>query len=164
MAFVSEIKTFFHKTILLSGSISKGSDIAAALAMGADLAYAGTVFITTEEANASDEYQKMIMDSEAKDVIYTAAISGVNANFMLKSLEKNGITEEQWTKTKKIDFGSELDSAQAEAKAWKTVWSAGHGVGAINEVLPVKELIENMKEEFKAATAHLNHTVKEYKM
>jgi nitronate monooxygenase len=162
MAFVSEIKTFYSKTILLSGSISKGSDIAAALAMGADLAYAGTAFINTNEANASKEYQEMIIASEAKDIVYTAAISGVNANFMEKSLEKYGITEEQWSQSKKVDFGSELDAAQAEAKAWKTVWSAGHGVAAIHDVVSVKELINRMKEEFKSAVNKLNKTQEIY--
>lgn len=162
MAFVSEIRTFYSKTILLSGSISKGSDIAAALAMGADLAYAGTAFINTNEANASKEYQEMIIASEAKDIVYTAAISGVNANFMEKSLEKYGITEEQWSQSKKVDFGSELDAAQAEAKAWKTVWSAGHGVAAIHDVVSVKELINRMKEEFKSAVNKLNKTQEIY--
>ena len=141
LAFVSEIKSFYKKTILLSGSIRKGSDIAAALAMGADLAYAGTAFINTTEANAPQEYQQMIIESEAKDIVYTAAISGVSANFMGKSLEKYGIAEAQWSQSKKVDFGSELDAAQAEAKAWKTVWSAGHGVAAIHDVVSVKDLI-----------------------
>lgn len=162
LAFVSEIKAFYKKTILLSGSISKGSDIAAALAMGADLAYAGTAFINTTEANAPQEYQQMIMDSEAKDIVYTAAISGVSANFMGKSLEKYGITESQWSQSKKVDFGSELDAAQAEAKAWKTVWSAGHGVAAIHDVVPVKDLIARMKEEFKASTKTLNDALNTY--
>jgi nitronate monooxygenase len=162
LAFVSEIKTFYKKTILLSGSISKGSDIASALAMGADLAYAGTAFINTTEANAPQEYQQMIIDSEAKDIVYTAAISGVSANFMGKSLEKYGITESQWSQSKKVDFGSELDAAQAEAKAWKTVWSAGHGVGAIHDVVPVKDLIARMKEEFKASTKTLNDALNTY--
>ena len=164
MAFVSEIKTFFHKTILLSGSISKGSDIAAALAMGADMAYAGTAFIATKEANADTEYQEMIIKSEAKDIVYTAAVSGINANFMLKSLQKNGITEEQWSDSKVIDLGNELDAAKAEAKAWKTIWSAGHGVGAIHEVVSVKDLVNRMKEEFKEATNTLNDAIKTYSM
>lgn len=162
LAFVSEIKSFYKKTILLSGSISKGSDIAAALAMGADLAYVGTAFINTTEANAPQEYQQMIIESEAKDIVYTAAISGVSANFMGKSLEKYGITEAQWSQSKKVDFGSELDTAQAEAKAWKTVWSAGHGVAAIHDVVSVKELITRMKEEFKIAIKTLNDALNKY--
>lgn len=162
MAFVSEIKTFFHKTILLSGCISKGSDIAAALAMGADLAYSGTAFINTDEASTPVGYKDMILESEAKDIVYTPAISGVSANFMLKSLEKNGITEEKWHQTKKIDFGSELDASHAEAKAWKTVWSAGQGVGAIHDVLPITGLINRMKNEFNEAVNVLNDAAEKY--
>lgn len=159
MAFVNEIKTFFNKTIILSGCITNGSDVAAALAMGADYAYAGTVFINTTEAAPFPGYQEMIIESEAQDIVYTAAVSGVNASFMKKSLEKNGITEEYWSKTKQINFGEELDS---EAKAWKTVWSAGQGVGAITEVLSVKELVEKMKSEFKESVKKLNSALENY--
>lgn len=156
MAFVGEIRTFFHKTVLLSGCISRGGDLAAALAMGADMAYAGTLFINTKEAAAPAEYQQMILESEAKDIVYTAAISGVHANFMQKSLQKNGITEEQWSRAAKIDFGKELDAGMAEAKAWKTVWSAGQGAGTLKEILPVDELIRQLSSDFKAAVLKLN--------
>jgi len=159
MAFVGEIRTFFNKTLLLSGCISRGADIAAALAMGADMAYAGTVFINTPEAAAPAGYREMIIGSEAKDIVYTAAISGVHANFMLKSLEKNGITEDQWSRAGKIDFGKEADGALAEARAWKTVWSAGQGVGTLREVLPVNELIRRFSADFRAAVAKLNNTL-----
>lgn len=156
MAFVGEIRTFFHKTVLLSGCISRGGDLAAALAMGADMAYAGTLFINTKEAAAPAEYQQMILESEAKDIVYTASISGVHANFMQKSLQKNGITEEQWSRAAKIDFGKELDAGMAEAKAWKTVWSAGQGAGTLKEILPVDELIRQLCSDFKAAVLKLN--------
>ncbi len=159
MAFVGEIRTFFDKTVLLSGCISRGADIAAALAMGADMAYAGTLFINTTEATAPADYQEMILESEAKDIVYTAAISGVHANFMLKSLKKNGITEEQWSGAAKIDFGKELDAAMAEAKAWKTVWSAGQGVGTIKEVVPVNDLIRQLSSDFKASVSKLTDTL-----
>lgn len=151
MAFVNEIKTFFNGTILLSGCMSTGQDVATAMQMGADLAYMGTRFINTAESRADQAYQEMINESKVGDVVYTAAVSGVNANFLRPSLEKNGITEEMWSKSKKIDFGSELDAAQAEAKAWKTVWSAGQGVTSINDSLPTSDLIARMKTEFKAA-------------
>jgi nitronate monooxygenase len=149
--FVAEIRSFYKKTILLSGCLSNGQDIATAMQMGADLAYMGTRFINTTEANASVEYKKMIVDSGASDIVYTAAVSGVSANFMQKSLENNGITKELWDNKAKIDFGKELDAAQAEKKAWKTLWSAGQGVATIHDVLPAGELINQMKTEFKAA-------------
>ena len=151
IALVNEIKQFFHKTILLSGCISNGNDVASALQMGADLAYMGTRFINTAESLADEAYQKMIINSKAEDIVYTAAVSGVNASFLRPSLEAMGITEDLWSKSKKIDFGSELDAAKAEAKAWKTIWSAGQGVTSIKDVQPTKELIDQLIKEFKVA-------------
>ena len=151
IALVNEIKQFFHKTILLSGCISNGNDVASALQMGADLAYMGTRFINTTESLADEAYQEMIINSRAEDIIYTAAVSGVNASFLRPSLEAMGITEDLWSKSKKIDFGSELDAAKAEAKAWKTIWSAGQGVTSVQDVQPTKELIDQLIKEFKVA-------------
>jgi len=151
MALINEIKQFFTKTILLSGCISTGNDIASALQMGADLAYMGTRFINVDESMADEEYKKMIMNSKAEDIVYTAAVSGVSANFLRPSLEAMGITEELWNQAKKIDFGSELDAAKAEAKAWKTIWSAGQGVTSIKNIQSTQVLIETLLEEFKEA-------------
>jgi nitronate monooxygenase len=151
IALVNEIKQFFHKTILLSGCISNGNDVASALQMGADLAYMGTRFINTTESLADEAYQEMIINSRAEDIIYTAAVSGVNASFLRPSLEAMGITEDLWSKSKKIDFGSELDAAKAEAKAWKTIWSAGQGVTSVQDVQPTKKLIDQLIKEFKVA-------------
>ena len=151
IALVNEIKQFFHKTILLSGCISNGNDVASALQMGADLAYMGTRFINTTESLADEAYQEMIINSRAEDIIYTAAVSGVNASFLRPSLEAMGITEDLWSKSKKIDFGNELDAAKAEAKAWKTIWSAGQGVTSVQDVQPTKELIDQLIKEFKVA-------------
>lgn len=148
MTLVSEIKKFYTKTIILSGCISTGRDIASALQMGADLAYMGTRFINTEESKATPEYREMIINAGASDVIYTAAISGVHANFLGASLKAAGITEEDLKKDTKIDFGKELDT---EAKAWKTIWSAGQGVATIEDTLPVSKLVANLKSVFKKA-------------
>ncbi|CAN1575499.1 COG2070 Dioxygenases related to 2-nitropropane dioxygenase [Spirosomataceae bacterium] len=161
--FVTEIRSFYKKTILLSGCLSNGQDVASAMQMGADLAYLGTRFINTTEANASDDYKEMIIESGASDIVYTAAISGVSANFMQKSLENNGITKELWDNKAKIDFGKELDAAQAETKAWKTLWSAGQGVATIHDVLPVAELVSQMKEEFKTAIENQGKLLEVYK-
>lgn len=149
--FVSEIRSFFDKTILLSGCLSTGQDIATALQMGADLAYMGTRFINVTESKADDAYRQMIIDSGASDIVYTAAVSGVSANFLRPSLEAMGFTEEMYALKGKIDFGKELDAAKAEAKAWKTIWSAGQGVTTIQDVLPVAELVARLKAEFRAA-------------
>ena len=93
----------------------------------------------------------MIIDSSASDIVYTAAVSGVSANFLRPSLEAMGITQEQWGNSKKIDFGSELDAAKAEAKAWKTIWSAGQGVTTIHDVVSTNQLVLRLKEEFLSA-------------
>lgn len=148
MPFVQEIRSFFKKTILLSGCISNGRDVASAMQMGADLAYLGTRFINTSESKASDGYRDMIIESGASDIVHTAAVSGVAANFLRPSLEAMGITEEMWGQAAKVDFGKELDAAQAEAKAWKTLWSAGQGVTTIDDVLPVSELVARLRAEF----------------
>ena len=162
MSLVAEVRSFYNKTILLSGCISNGRDVASALQMGADLAYMGTRFINVEESNADEDYRQMIIDSNASDIVYTAAVSGVNANFLRPSLEAMGITEEMWGNSKKIDFGSELDAAKAEAKAWKTIWSAGQGVTSINDVLSVQHLVQQMKQEFIASIAALQEMAKRY--
>ena len=163
ISLVAEVRSFYNKTILLSGCISNGRDVASALQMGADLAYMGTRFINVEESNADDGYRQMIIDSNASDIVYTAAVSGVSANFLRPSLEAMGITEEMWGNSKKIDFGSELDAAKAEAKAWKTIWSAGQGVTSISNVLPVKDLVQQMKQEFLASIEALQQLVKRYR-
>jgi len=148
MTLVAETKQFFDKTIILSGCISTGRDIASAMQMGADLAYMGTRFINVKESRAPEEYQEMIIDAGASDVTYTAAISGVHANFLDKSLKAAGLTDEDLKKDRKIDFGKELDT---EHKAWKTIWSAGQGSALIDDTLSVAELTEKLKTEFKEA-------------
>lgn len=151
MPFITEIKQFFKKTILLSGCISNGRDVASALQMGADLAYMGTRFINTKESKATDNYRNMIIDSGASDIVYTAAISGVSANFLRPSLEAMGINEEMLKQTKKIDFGNELTAMEKEIKAWSTIWSAGQGVTNIFDNPSVGALVDVMKKEFKTA-------------
>ena len=93
MPLVAEIKKFFNKTIILSGCISNGKDVASAMQMGADIAYMGTRFINTNESKASDDYKNMIIESGAGDIVYTAVVSGVPASFLRPSLEKMGISE-----------------------------------------------------------------------
>ena len=148
MTLVAETKQFFDKTIILSGCISTGRDIASAMQMGADLAYMGTRFINVKESKAPEDYQQMIIDAGASDVTYTAAISGVHANFLSKSLEAAGLTAEDLKKDQKIDFGKELDT---EHKAWKTIWSAGQGSALIEDTVSVSELTDKLKSEFTEA-------------
>ena len=159
MSLVAEVKKIFNKTIILSGCISTGRDIASAMQMGADLAYMGTRFINTTESKAPEEYRKMIIEAGASDVVYTAAISGVHANFLGASLKAAGISEEDLKKDRKIDFGKELDT---EAKAWKTIWSAGQGVTTVENVLPVAELVAQLKQEFKEAVKAQTQLLEDY--
>ncbi|GAA4272429.1 nitronate monooxygenase [Aquimarina gracilis] len=163
MPFVSEIRKFFKKTILLSGCISTGKDIASAMQMGADLAYMGTRFINTEESKAPKAYRDMIIDCGASDIVYTAAISGVSANFLGPSLNAMGITEEMLARKKKVDFGEELTVDENEAKAWATIWSAGQGVATIHNSLPVKDLVSDLKTEFKIAIQEQYKLLEMYK-
>lgn len=143
---VGQVRQFFTKTILLAGSISRGDDILAAQAMGADLAYMGTRFIATEESTAQVEYKKMILDAEATDIVYTSAVSGIPASFMRQSLEKAGITD--------LSSHGETNMSD-EAKAWKNIWSAGHGVSNIRTILPVSQLIDQLEKEYQAARTRL---------
>jgi nitronate monooxygenase len=160
MSFISEIRSFFNKIILLSGCISNGRDIASAIQMGADLAYMGTRFINTKESMAEEGYKEMIINSKASDIVYTAAVSGVEANFLKPSLEAMGITEEMWSKKAKMDFGKEMDT---EAKAWKTIWSAGQGVTSIKDSPSSKDLIDSLKEEFTSSINKQTEMLKKYR-
>ncbi len=159
MTLVAEVESFYDKTLILSGCISTGRDVASALQMGADLAYMGTRFINTSESAAPEAYRQMIIDAGASDIIYTAAISGVHANFLAQSLKAAGLSEEDLKKNTKIDFGKELDT---EAKAWKTIWSAGQGAATIKETLPVKALVEQLRAEFLDALKSQASLLKHY--
>jgi len=144
--FVTEIRKMFDGVILLAGALSSGRDVATALQMGADLAYMGTRFINTQEAIADEAYKDMIIESGTRDIIYTASVSGIPANWMAASLEAAGITKEMWDQKAKADFG-----AEHEAKAWKNLWSAGHGVATIDDNPPTAELIDRLKKELQQA-------------
>jgi nitronate monooxygenase len=163
MPFVAEIKSFFDGVILLSGCMSNGRDVASAMQIGADFAYLGTRFINTQESRASEDYRDMIIESGTADIVYTAAVSGVNANFLRPSLEAMGITKEFWVSKAKIDFGKELDAAQAEAKAWKTIWSAGQGVATIKDNPSVEELVKTLKSEFHTAIEEQSKLLDQFK-
>ena len=147
-ALVNEVRSFFDGTIILSGCLSTGRDIAAAITMGADLAYLGTRFITTTESQAQAHYKDMIVEAGSMDITYTPAVSGIPANFLTPSLVENGIDPKTLPEHK-------LDMAD-EAKAWKTVWSAGQGSGAIHDIVPVRELVTRLRSEFHEAVAEVS--------
>lgn len=132
------------KMLVLSGAMSTGGAIAGAIAAGADLAYLGTRFIATRESLAQSDYKDMIVASTSKDIVYTPKISGVAANFLVPSLVRAGLDVATMEPSKGMDL-------EHEAKAWSTVWSAGHGVGGIDAVLPVSELATQLKAEYAKA-------------
>lgn len=143
-ALVEEVRSFFDGTIILSGCISTGQDIAAARMLGCDFAYMGTRFIATTESQAQAEYKQMVVDAGSGDITYTPAVSGIPANFLTPSLLANGVDPKSLPEHK-LDMGD-------EAKAWKTIWSAGQGAGAVHDVLPTAELIARLKAEYRQAT------------
>jgi nitronate monooxygenase len=149
-ALVAELRSFFKKTLILAGGLSTGRDIAAAQMLGADLAYMGTRFIATHESLAPDEYKQMILAAQAGDIVHTPAVSGIPANFLKQSLEKNGFDLKRLSEPASAHLGEKL-TLDKEAKAWKTVWSAGHGVSAIHEILPAQTLVDRLHEEYNQA-------------
>ncbi|MDO6823008.1 nitronate monooxygenase family protein [Marinobacter sp. 1_MG-2023] len=152
---VHEIREVFDGIILLAGGLSHGEDVLAAQALGADLAYMGTRFINTTESQAEDAYRNMIIESVSGDIIHTPAVSGVPASFMRQSLEAAGFPMDKLNQAGEINYGDKLKPVDDEAKAWKTVWSAGQGVSQIHDVLTVKDLVSRLSEEYQSARARL---------
>ena len=144
-ALVEEIRQVFDGTVILAGAINNGWQVAAARLMGADLAYLGTRFIATKEALVPEDYKTMLTETRAADIVYTPKVSGVNANFLKPSLAAAGLDPDN------MPAHTELDMSN-EAKAWKTVWSAGHGVGSINDQPSATELCKRLIAEYRQAT------------
>lgn len=149
-ALVNEVKSFYNGAVLMAGSINSGNEVLAAQMVGADFAYMGTRFINTKECLAQEEYKQMIIESEIGDVVYTPGVSGVPGNFLVKSISNAGI---DITQQKEEDF-SKL--SQDDAKAWKDIWSAGHGVTTIKDVPSVSELTDRLEKEYKDAIDFAN--------
>ena len=142
-ALINEVRQFYDGCIILSGCLSTGQDVAASLMMGADLAYMGTRFIAVEESLADPAYKQMVVTSGSSDITYTPAVSGIPANFLTPSLVENGI-DPRALPEHKLDMGE-------EAKAWKTIWSAGQGSGSISNVPNTAQLIAQLSDEFSQA-------------
>lgn len=142
ISFVHEVRQFFDGPIALSGGLTKGEDILVTELLGADFSYIGTRFIPSEESSAQAGYKDMIVDASIEDIIYTDAFSGVNANYLIPSITGAGLDPRNLQKKDKVDF-SELRNK--EVKAWKDVWGAGQGVGSINNIQPVADIVEELK-------------------
>jgi nitronate monooxygenase len=153
-ALVREVREFYDGTIILSGAIASGDAVLATQALGADLAYVGTRFIATAEANASSAYKQALVESVAEDIVYTNLFTGVHGNYLKASIVAAGLDPEALPEAdkSKMNFGSGGNSA---AKAWKDIWGAGQGTGQIKSVRPVREVVAQLVAEYAAARARL---------
>ena len=145
-ALIKEIKEIFDGFVILSGSMSNGRDVLAAECIGADLAYMGTRFIATKEANAVDEYKDMIIDSDADDIVYSSLFTGIHGSYLKGSIVKSGIDPEN------LELGDKntmnFDSSESKAKAWKDIWGAGQGVGSMKDIPNVSDLVDEIEHDY----------------
>jgi nitronate monooxygenase len=147
LSLVREIRDFWSGCLVLGGAINDGWQIRAAEALGADLAYVGTRFLASEESGASDDYKAMLINSDASDLVYTDRLSGIGCNFLRPSLQRWDIDPEKLP-PKKPDLSSLVDS---EARLWRDIWTAGHGVGGIDSIRKVAEIVKDMAASYRAA-------------
>ncbi len=156
-ALVKQIRRFYRGTVILAGAMSTGADVLAARALGADLAYLGTRFIATTEANASPQYKQMLVDALAEDLVYTSLFSGIPGNYLRASVARTGLDPDRLPAGDKATMNFRAATADgAELKAWKDIWSAGQSVSGIDAVEPVAAVVERMAAEYEAALARLN--------
>ncbi len=153
-ALVQEIRSWFEGPLALSGSIACGRSILAAQAMGADYAYIGTPWIATHEANAIDDYKQAIVDGKASDIVFSNLFTGVHGNYLRGSIAAAGLDPDNLPHSdpSAMDFGS---GGNMEVKAWKDIWGAGQGIGAIHAVESVAERVETLIQEYQVAKAEL---------
>ncbi|REJ80682.1 MAG: nitronate monooxygenase [Acidobacteria bacterium] len=152
-ALVQEIREWWQGPLLLSGSIANGRSILAAQAMGADLAYIGSAFIATEEANAVAEYKQMVVDSTSADIVYSSFFTGVHGNYLKPSIARAGLDPDDLPEAdpSKMSFGS----GSSKPKSWSEIWGSGQGIGAVKQVVPAAQLIERLGREYREARRQL---------
>jgi nitronate monooxygenase len=152
-ALIQEIREWWSGPLVLSGAIATGRAILAAQAMGADLAYVGSAFIATKEANAPAAYKEMIVRSNAADIIYSSLFTGVHGNYLKPSVVAAGLDPDNLPESdpSKMDFGS----GSSKAKAWRDVWGSGQGIGAVKEIVGAADLVARLRAEYQAALDEL---------
>lgn len=150
MAFIQEVREWFDGPLLLSGAIATGDGVLAAQAMGADLAYLGSAFIATLEANADPAYKQALVDYAASDIVYTNLFTGVHGNYLRPSIEAAGMDPDNLPESdpSKMNFGS---GGSSKSKAWKDIWGCGQGINAIKTVAPVADFVAQLRSEYDAA-------------
>jgi nitronate monooxygenase len=153
-ALVQETREWFKGPIALSGSIATGEAVLAAEAMGADFGYIGSAFIATREANAAEGYKQMIVDSSAKDILYSNLFTGVHGNYLRPSIVAAGLDPENLPQgdPSKMQFGS---GGSAKSKAWRDIWGCGQGIGAVREVQGAGEYVAQLVAQYQAARERL---------
>ncbi len=153
-ALMQEIRAWFTGPVALSGAIACGRSILAAQALGADFAYIGSPWIATQEARALDEYKQGIVDGRAADIVYTNLFTGVHGNYLRPSIVRAGMDPDNLPESdpSKMDFGS---GGSTDAKAWKDIWGAGQGIGAVSKVESVADRVERLAAEYEAAKREL---------
>jgi nitronate monooxygenase len=153
-ALVQEIRDWFEGPLILSGAIANGRAILAAQAMGADLAYIGSPFIATKEANASLQYKEGIVEGKASDIVYSSLFTGVHGNYLRRSIEAAGLDPDALPDgdIKTMNFGTGDGS---KSKAWRDIWGSGQGIGAVDRVQPAADYIATLAEQYQAAKAEL---------
>ena len=147
-ALTAEIRAWFDGPLLLSGAIATGRALLAARALGADLGYMGTPFIATPEARASDGYKQMVLAGGAEDIVATDAVTGISGNFLRDSIIAAGLDPERVARSAADRPDTGLDG---ESRAWRDIWSAGHGIGSVQAITPVAELVERIARDYHAA-------------
>ncbi len=149
-ALIQEIRAWFDGPLLLSGSIASGDAILAARAMGADLAYIGSAFIATREANADTAYKQAIVDYDSSDIVYSSLFTGVSGNYLKPSIRNAGMDPDNLPEgdPSKMDFGS---GGNTDAKAWKDIWGCGQGIGAVKAVDSTSDVVGRLSREYAAA-------------
>jgi nitronate monooxygenase len=153
-ALIQEIREWFNGPLLLSGSIATGDAVLAAQAMGADLAYIGSAFIASDEANADEGYKKAIVDCGADDIVYSNLFTGVWGNYLRPSIESAGLDPDNLpvSDPTAMNFGS---GGNTDAKAWKDIWGSGQGIGAVKTTGPAADYVDNLYREYQAARARV---------
>lgn len=151
-AALHEIRQIFDGTLLLGGAISTGRQIAAARLMGADMVYMGTRFMATAESMAVERQRQMILDAKAADIVYTPSVSGIPGNFLRASLAAAGKDPDDLTPPGALNFGTQ----KGDAKAWRDLWAAGQGVGAIDDLPKASELVDRLEADYRAARSLLD--------
>lgn len=154
-AIVGEVRKFFQGPIAISGSIANGDGILAAQSMGADFAYIGSRWLATQEANTSEAYRQAIVESSAADIVYTNLFTGVHGNYLKKSIVTAGLDPENLPQAEKADMSF---SSSNDVKAWRDIWGAGQGVGLMNDVPTVAEVVARLRTEYAAARARVMAT------